>query len=94
MRRRCLGCGDMIVSGARCRKCRREQKAPYADARYRRLRPIVLARDDYTCQIRRPGCEGVATTVDHIDASRKDGPVTADDLQAACLHCNSGKRDR
>lgn len=94
MIRRCLGCRTPIHSGSRCPTCRAEQKAPYSDPEYQRLRPIVLLRDGYTCQIKRKGCTEIATTVDHIDARTKDRTPAAEDLQAACLPCNSGKRDR
>jgi hypothetical protein len=38
---------------------------PY-DGAWRRIRPVILARDAYQCQIRLPVCTGRATQVDHI----------------------------
>jgi 5-methylcytosine-specific restriction endonuclease McrA len=36
------------------------------DGFWRKVRPRVLERDGYRCQIRGPGCRGEATEVDHI----------------------------
>lgn len=94
MKRRCLGCRVPIASGSRCPRCKARQKAPYSDPEYQRLRPIVMARDRYTCQLKRKGCTEIATTLDHIDAQAKDQTPTLDGLRAACLACNSGKRNR
>ena len=92
MRRRCLGnCGRHITAGSRCPACQASQKHKYTTSRYRTNRRLVLARDNYECQIRHPGCTHTATEADHINA---DGDSTLTNLQAACKHCNSGKRDR
>jgi 5-methylcytosine-specific restriction endonuclease McrA len=61
------------------------------DKRWRRVRLIVLKRDDYCCYY----CGGTATTVDHIQPISKGGSMHDEhNLVAACLSCNSGKKDR
>lgn len=55
---------------------------------WRRTRAAVLARDSYTCQVRRPGvCTTTATHVHHTVGRS----ITGDDpayLVAACAPCN------
>lgn len=60
--------------------------------RWRKLRPLVLARDGHTCQINGARCTGTATTVDHITALA-DGGAMYDpaNLRAACLTCNASR---
>ena len=41
-------------------------KPEYADAAWREIRLLILARDGYRCQIRDRKCKGRATHVDHI----------------------------
>lgn len=94
MMRRCLGCRKRIARGSRCASCRREQKAPYHDPEYERNRELVLLRANYTCQLGLPGCTVVATTADHKVPLSHGGTNALDNLLAACLHCNSAKRDR
>lgn len=55
---------------------------------WRAIRRRVLVRDNHTCQIRRPGCTGHATTVDHIQPHSLGGTDTMDNLRAACAYCN------
>ena len=68
-----------------------------ADLAYRsawqRIRPVILHRDGYQCQIQGPRCAGLATTVDHIDDVDTHGPAIPplDRLRAACVPCNSGR---
>jgi 5-methylcytosine-specific restriction endonuclease McrA len=92
--RRCLGCGTLTRSGPRCGNCKRRQKAPYTTTEYQRNRQIVLERDGYVCQLKRPGCEGRATEADHTVPHSRGGGNAPHEMQAACKHCNSGKRDR
>jgi len=61
---------------------------------WQRLSARVLARDGHQCQLRRSGCTGTATTVDHIFPKSKGGTDHESNLVAACRPCNSGKRDR
>lgn len=51
------------------------------------MRAGVLARDQYRCQIRRPGCTGQATQVHHTVGRAVSGDDPAY-LVAACRHCN------
>lgn len=56
-----------------------------------RVRPVVLARDGYRCQMIRDGrvCGRPATTVDHIVPQSKGGAVyDLANLRAACADCN------
>jgi 5-methylcytosine-specific restriction endonuclease McrA len=62
--------------------------------RWRAIRPVILARDGYTCQIQGPRCTGTATTVDHITALADGGAMyDPTNLRAACQTCNCGRRD-
>jgi hypothetical protein len=63
-------------------------------AKYRKLRPQVLARDGYRCLC--PGCgkcdgwcKRRAGTVDHIRPRLEGGTDTLANLRACCLSCNS-----
>ncbi|WP_261899423.1 hypothetical protein [Mycobacterium marinum] len=58
------------------------------------LRPYVLQRDGYTCQIRYAGiCTGYATVVDKIQpASRRpDLALDPQNCRGACDACNEHK---
>jgi len=67
---------------------------PWYGATWRALRPQILRRDSYTCQIRRDGCTHRATTVDHIIPISRGGDWwDPANLQAACRWCNGGKRN-
>ena len=70
-------------------------KRIYQSAAWRAVRRRVLERDGKVCQIRLPGCRGVATAVDHI-VELDDGGAELDpgNLQAACVPCNTAKRNR
>lgn len=61
--------------------------------RARRLR--VLARDNYTCQIRGPHCTTTAVHCDHIrNVLSFPNPADAEsdsNCQAACIPCHGGK---
>lgn len=88
--RRCLSCTRIIRRGTRCADCRRTQKQPYTTSEYKRNRLAVLERDRYTCQ----QCGERATTADHIIPLAQGGRSTVENMRAACVACNSGKRDR
>lgn len=55
------------------------------------IRPAVLTRDQYQCQIRGPRCTGQATEVDHTGAS-DDHRLEV--LQSACKACHASKTGR
>ena len=65
---------------------------PQYSGPWRRIRAEVLERDDYTCQIRYPGCRITANQVDHIYPVAEHGH-TFDPalLRAACRHCNNAR---
>lgn len=58
-----------------------------------RTRRRVLARDRGVCQIQAPGCEGVATHVDHVVPRRFGGEDVDANLRAACATCNQRRGD-
>jgi 5-methylcytosine-specific restriction protein A len=62
-------------------------------AEWKRVRPEILQRDRYLCQIRTPGiCTRHATTVDHVIATSAGGaPYERSNLQSACAQCNRHK---
>lgn len=68
----------------------------YNSSRWKRLSKQVIIRDHRQCQIRGPGCLGLATQADHIipsDLMGEDDPLfwDPDNLQAACAPCNRRK---
>ena len=62
---------------------------PYASTLYQRNRRLVLEAAGYLCQIKAPGCRGLATTCDHIHPLAYGGSHDITNLRAACYHCNS-----
>ncbi len=70
-------------------------KEVYDTAAWRSLRLRCLERDGYICQIRLPGCRVKATAVDHIIELEDGGaPYLLENVQAACVPCNTAKRNR
>lgn len=61
------------------------------DRAWAKLRPVVLYRDRYECQIKGPLCTHRATEVDHIQphAERPDLRLELSNLRAACKPCNA-----
>jgi len=57
---------------------------------WKRLRLIVLKRDEYTCQY----CHDQANSVDHVIPRVKGGSDSLDNLVACCKPCNSAKGGR
>jgi hypothetical protein len=88
----CLDCGTPS-RGSRCldhTAARTAFKnAVYGDPSYRSARAALLGRP---CELRLPGCTGVADTADHVVPVSRGG--AGGPLRPACLHCNSGRRDR
>ncbi len=68
----------------------RRERMGVSSKAWAELRRMVLERDDYTCQY----CGGYGDTVDHVVPLAANGETTKDNLVAACLPCNSSKRDR
>lgn len=57
------------------------------------VRPAVLARDGYECQIKGPKCVGVASEPDHIVPWQEGGAwYDMANLRAACKPCNAARR--
>jgi 5-methylcytosine-specific restriction endonuclease McrA len=53
-------------------------------------RGAVLLRDDHTCQY----CGAPAESIDHVVPRSRGGEHTWENVVAACLRCNTQKRDR
>lgn len=65
----------------------------YRSAAWKRIRLVVLERDQHRCQIRGRRCKGIATEVDHIVRLIDGGAwLDLDNLRAACRPCNRGRR--
>ncbi len=63
-------------------------RTPY-DARWRKVRAGILARDGFVCRIGGAHCTRTATEVDHVVAIRDGGAVLDPaNLRAACKACN------
>lgn len=62
----------------------------YSGSAWKVVRRRILERDGWTCRLRLPGCEIVATTVDHIVSPRIAPGLfyEATNLRSACGHCN------
>ena len=100
MLRHCLepGCYVLVQPGVpRCpthasqharRRGTRQEQGYGAD--WQRVRLEVLERDDYTCHY----CGTVADSVDHVLPKVRGGSDDEANLVAACIRCNSAKRDR
>ncbi len=59
----------------------------------RGLRETILARDGHVCQLRLPGCTGVATHIDHVTSVGEGGAwFDPNNLRGACRHCNCARR--
>lgn len=56
-----------------------------------KVHPDILIRDGHRCKIKGPGCQVVATEVDHI--KRGDNHAYSN-LQAACERCHAKKSAR
>lgn len=103
MIRHCLDCGRLIHNATRCPAHERlhaqhrrgtRQEQGYG-AEWQRVRLEVLERDGYECQLRlSPRCRGIAETVDHLLPKKLGGSDDIENLVAACIVCNSAKRDR
>jgi 5-methylcytosine-specific restriction protein A len=93
------GCPVLLPHGtSRCEKHQlpsRDRSRPSRHARgysaaWDRLRRQILERDHHTCVY----CGAPATSVDHRIAKSLGGSDDPENLVAACVSCNSGKKDR
>jgi 5-methylcytosine-specific restriction protein A len=97
--RPCLhpGCPAVTRSGSRCpahqltsNRQRGSSTQRGYGSEWQRTRLAILNRDGWVCGY----CGSPATTVDHVTPKARGGPDDEANLMAACLSCNSGKRDR
>ena len=64
-------------------------------ATWRKVRRVVLDRDQYRCLVQMEGCQVTATQVDHIIPLAFGGaPYDLGNLRAACASCNSGRSNK
>lgn len=57
---------------------------------WKQVRLTILARDNWTCRIRLPGCQVHANEVDHIIPLAQGGArLDPRNLRAACQPCNA-----
>jgi 5-methylcytosine-specific restriction endonuclease McrA len=62
---------------------------------WRRVRLLVLERDEHRCTINMEGCTGAATSVDHIVPLVFGGaPYALDNLRASCHNCNTSRSNK
>ena len=102
LKRPCLDCGVLIPSGSRCTRCRSRWETDHRGttsqrgygSTWQKTSKRIIARDKGECQPRLPVCTGTATTADHVVAKANGGTDDDENLVAACLRCNSSKRDR
>lgn len=64
---------------------------PQLSPEWRRMKPKILARDNYTCQLRWRDCTGKATEVDHIVNRDAGGQDTMENGQSLCHTCHAKK---
>jgi 5-methylcytosine-specific restriction endonuclease McrA len=92
----CVRCGRPTAAGPYC-----DEHAPLGykpgsrsgrqtSEAYKRLKPLILARDTHTCY----RCGKQATQVDHIVPVARGGTATPYNLRACCAACNASKGDR
>ncbi len=86
--RPCLTCGALTTAASYCP--RHGKRRDGSTRQWRRLRELVLARDQYTCQ----GCGQPAEHVDHIIPVAQGGRDLPENCQALCARCNLAKGDR
>ena len=68
---------------------------PYDLRAWKRVRLLVLRRDDGRCQIRGPACSGAASVIDHIVPLKLGGAwLDPANLRAACRSCNTWRAYR
>jgi 5-methylcytosine-specific restriction endonuclease McrA len=62
---------------------------------WRRVRLLVLERDEHRCTINMEGCTGAATCVDHIVPLVFGGaPYALENLRASCHNCNTSRSNK
>lgn len=71
----------------------RLEASVYNTAAWRKVRRLILERDEYVCAIGLPGCRGKATQVDHIVPIRAGGDhFSPANLRASCDYCNTARQ--
>jgi 5-methylcytosine-specific restriction endonuclease McrA len=60
--------------------------------KWRKIRLIVLERDQWRCQLKLDGCSWRATEVHHLDGRAVSGD-DPDRCVASCRHCNASLGD-
>lgn len=97
-------CGALVPDHGRCPRCpspmtiaerrRGSSTSRGYDARWRKLRLVILARDDYQClPCRTRGVTTAASEVDHI-VPKPEGTDDPSNLQSICGTCHKQKTMR
>lgn len=60
-------------------------------SQHQKQRARVLKRDSYQCQLRRPGCIGLANEMDHKVNVKAGGSDDDDNMQGVCHPCHQRK---
>lgn len=94
--RTCLDCGQIIpASHRRCAEHERAYNRLRGSShqrgytrRWRRISERQRRRVPW-CELRLPGCTGLAQAADHIVPLEDGGKSTADNARSACTSCNN-----
>jgi 5-methylcytosine-specific restriction enzyme A len=97
-------CTALVRDGSsKCDVCRAnrpaEQRGSWGSGRtstaeWKALRPKVLTRDAFVCQLRYAGCEFRASEVDHVIPHAAGGADIAANAAAVCSPCHKLKTQR
>ena len=95
--RACLVCGA-VSKQTRCPDCTSARNIERGSShkrgytvRWRRLSERQRRLVPW-CEIRLPGCTGLADAADHIVPLEEGGESTADNARSACTSCNNRRR--
>lgn len=72
----------------------KQRSSPAWLLEFNRLRPYVVARDDYRCGLCGGDVDPGDISIDHIIPRSKGGPTTMENLQVVHRVCNSRKGNR
>ena len=81
MKRRCLGCHALILSGSYCKGCNPRRGSTRS---WRQIRAGVLFRDAYICAV----CGAGAAEVDHVVPLGRGGSDEPANLRSLCRACH------
>lgn len=82
-----IGNVDLILHVEKIRTQRRREPIS------KKLRLLILERDNYRCRICGKSAKDTILEVDHIVPVAKGGTTSLNNLQTLCIDCNRGKSD-